>query len=80
MINYLQGKKIEITKTLQNRLFLVLEVNNIGYEMQISSRFAHQLEESSEKSLQVFTHLQVQEDKQILYGFATVAISRSNCN
>lgn len=73
MINYLKGKKIEITKTLQNRLFLVLEVNNIGYEMQISDRFAHELEESLEELIQVFTHLQIQEDKQILYGFATVA-------
>jgi len=73
MINYLRGKKTEITKTIQNRLFLVLEVNNIGYEMQISSCFARQLDESSETLIQVFTHLQIQEDKQILYGFATVA-------
>ncbi|MEM8831017.1 MAG: Holliday junction branch migration protein RuvA [Cyanobacteria bacterium P01_G01_bin.19] len=73
MISYLKGKKIDITKTTQNRLFLVLEVNNIGYEMQISSRFARQLDESSEEPLQVFTHLQIQEDKQILYGFSSVA-------
>ena len=76
MINYLKGKKIEITKTIQNRLFLVLEVNDIGYEMQISTRFASQLEQSDNLPalpLQVFTHLQVLEDRQILYGFATLA-------
>ena len=75
MINYLKGNKIEIAKTTQNRLFLVLEVNDIGYEMQISSRFARQLDttESTETPLQVFTHLQIQEDKQILYGFASMA-------
>ena len=41
--------------------------------MQISSRFARELEDSLEKPLQVFTHLQTLEDKQILYGFATIA-------
>ena len=73
MISYLKGKKIDITKTAQNRLFLVLEVNDVGYEMQISSRYARQLEDVKAESIQVFTHLQIQEDKQILYGFATVA-------
>lgn len=73
MINYLKGKKVEITKTTQNRLFLVLEVNDIGYELQISSRFARQLEPDQDESIQVFTHLQIQEDKQILYGFSSTA-------
>ena len=72
MISYLKGKKVDITKTTQNRLFLILEVNQIGYEMQISSRFARQLEVEQDV-VQVFTHLQIQEDKQILYGFATAA-------
>ena len=73
MISYLKGTKVDITKTTQNRLFLILEVNSIGYEMQISSRFARQLDEATDDSIQVFTHLQIQEDKQILYGFATSA-------
>ena len=73
MISYLKGKKIDIIKNTQNRLFLILEVNDVGYEMQISSRFARQLDEESDRTLQVFTHLQIQEDKQILYGFATAA-------
>ena len=73
MISYLNGKQVDITKNTQNRLFLILEVNNIGYEMQISSRFARQLDEATQESIQVFTHLQIQEDKQILYGFATAA-------
>ena len=74
MISYLKGKKTNIVKTAQNRLFLVLEVNNIGYEMQVSSRHARQLDEVlDEESIKVFTHLQVQEDKQILYGFPSAA-------
>lgn len=73
MISYLKGIKVDITKTTQNRLFLILEVNNIGYEMQISTRFAHKLEELGDEPIQVFTHLQIQEDKQILYGFPAAA-------
>lgn len=73
MISYLKGKKIEIVKTTQNRLFLILEVNDIGYEMQIYSRFARQLDQAENQSIQIFTHLQIQEDKQILYGFPSAA-------
>lgn len=73
MISYLKGTKVEITKTTQNRLFLVLDVNNIGYEMQISTRFAQKLEGSADEVIQIFTHLQIQEDKQILYGFPSAA-------
>ncbi|MEM7591292.1 MAG: Holliday junction branch migration protein RuvA [Cyanobacteria bacterium P01_A01_bin.83] len=72
MISYLKGTKVEITKTTQNRLFLILDVNDVGYEMQISTRFARQLDEP-EQPIQVFTHLQIQEDKQILYGFPSAA-------
>ena len=72
MINYLKGRKVEITKTTQNRLFLILDVRDIGYEMQICSRFARKLDEESGE-IQVFTHLQVTEDKQILYGFPSAA-------
>lgn len=73
MISYLKGKKVEIVKTTQNRLFLILEVNDIGYEMQIYSRFARQLDQEENQSIQIFTHLQIQEDKQILYGFPSAA-------
>ena len=74
MISYLKGIKADITKTTQNRLFLILDVNNVGYEMQISTRFARQLNESeSDEAIQVFTHLQIAEDKQILYGFPSAA-------
>ena len=73
MISYLKGTKVDITKTTQNRLFLILDVNDIGYEMQISTRFAQKLEGEADEPIQVFTHLQIQEDKQILYGFPTAA-------
>ncbi len=73
MISYLKGKAVEIVKTTNNRLYLILEVNNIGYEMQITTRFARQLPIDNDETIQIFTHLQIQEDKQILYGFASAA-------
>jgi Holliday junction DNA helicase RuvA len=73
MINYLKGKIIEILKNTNNRIILILEVNEIGYEIQIPSRLARKLSADNSESIQIFTHLQIQEDRQILYGFASAA-------
>ncbi|MFW6359913.1 MAG: Holliday junction branch migration protein RuvA [Chroococcales cyanobacterium] len=73
MLTYLKGKAIDIVKNTNNRLILILEVNQIGYEVQIPSRFARQLSTESEELIQVFTHLQIRDDQQILYGFASAA-------
>ncbi len=73
MINYLKGKAVEIVKSTNNRLFLILEVNQIGYEVQVSSRLARQLQIGNEEIVQIFTHQQIAEDRQVLYGFASVA-------
>ncbi len=70
-IAYLKGNVIEVTKNLSNRMILVIDVNNIGYEVQITPRFSRQLAAENPETLQVFTHLQIQEDRQILYGFAS---------
>jgi Holliday junction DNA helicase RuvA len=69
MISFLIGEKIEIIKTINNRFILILNVNNIGYELQLSSRYARQLELETTKNIKVFTHLQIKEDQQVLYGF-----------
>jgi holliday junction DNA helicase RuvA len=71
MINYLKGQVIEIVKNVNNRVILVLEVNQIGYELQVSSRLARQLKK--EETVQIFSHLQIREDQQILYGFMSAA-------
>jgi Holliday junction DNA helicase RuvA len=73
MISYLKGKMVEIIHSTNNRLFLILEVNDIGYELQIYGRLARQLPTEENSIIKVFTHLQIQEDKQILYGFASAA-------
>ncbi len=70
-IAYLKGNVIAIAKNFSNRMILILEVNNIGYEVQITPRFSRQLAAENPETLQVFTHLQIQEDRQVLYGFAS---------
>lgn len=70
-IAYLKGNVIEVAKNFSNRMILVLEVNNIGYEIQITPRFSQQISSENPETFQVFTHLQIQEDRQILYGFAS---------
>lgn len=69
MISYLKGKIIQVNKNISNRVFAVIEVNNIGYEVQITPRFSRRLKTAIEEDMQIFTYLQIQEDKQILYGF-----------
>ena len=72
MINYLKGKAVEVVRSTTNRVIVIVEVNQIGYEVQIPSRLARQLS-IGESELQIFTHLQVREDQQILYGFSSAA-------
>lgn len=71
MINYLKGKSEQILRTPNNRITLILEVNQIAYEIQIPSRLARQVSAHQEQLLQIFTHLQVREEQPYLYGFAT---------
>ena len=70
-IAYLKGNIIEVAKNFSNRMILLLEVNHVGYEVQITPRFSRQLTAENPETLEVFTHLQIQEDRQILYGFAS---------
>ena len=69
MISYLKGIIIQVNKNLNNRFIAVIEVNNIGYEVQITPSFSRKLKIAREEQNQIFTYLQIQEDKQILYGF-----------
>ncbi|MDJ0533497.1 MAG: Holliday junction branch migration protein RuvA [Xenococcaceae cyanobacterium MO_207.B15] len=73
MIGYLKGKIIQVSKNLSNRIIAVIEVNNIGYEVQITPRFSRQLKTATETDIKIFTHLQIQEDRQVLYGFPSAA-------
>jgi len=73
MISYLKGTVANIQKSTGNRVTLILEVNQIAYELQIPRRMSQELQAASREIVQVFTHLQIREDQQILYGFTSAA-------
>lgn len=70
-IAYLKGKIISVAKNYSNRFILQIEVNNIGYEVQIIPRFAQELAQEADL-VTIYTHLQIQEDRQTLFGFVSV--------
>ena len=70
MISYLRGIAIQI-QTANNRAILVLDVNQVGYELQVPQRMM--LEVLPSQEIQVFTHQQVREDQISLYGFSSAA-------
>ncbi|MCL2930829.1 MAG: Holliday junction branch migration protein RuvA [Trichodesmium sp. MAG_R03] len=69
MINYLKGKVADVHQGSSPRVTLILEVNQIGYELQILARLTQSLQPGEEA--QVFTHQQLREDQMLLYGFGT---------
>jgi holliday junction DNA helicase RuvA len=71
MISYLKGIAIQIQTPANNRSILILEVNGIGYELQIPQRMILEVILNSE--IQVFAHQQVREDSMSLYGFSSAA-------
>lgn len=75
MISYLRGQVAAIIPGSSNRITLILEVNDIGYEIQIPSRLARQLAEAetSTDSVQVYTHQQIRDEQIVLYGFESAA-------
>jgi len=72
MIGYLKGKLIGTQKNSSNRVTLTLEVNQVGYNLQIVPRLVQQLPAAGEL-FQIFTHLQIRDDQIILFGFASAA-------
>jgi holliday junction DNA helicase RuvA len=73
MIAYLKGTIVNIRQITNQKTMLTLEVNNIGYEMQISPSWGLKLELG--ENLQIFTHSQTKEEQMVLYGFVS-AIER----
>ncbi|WP_138500035.1 Holliday junction branch migration protein RuvA [Nostoc sp. PA-18-2419] len=71
MISYLKGIVAGI-QTIGNRVVLTLEVNGLGYDLQVPQRLVQQLPDSGGVA-QIFTHLQIREEIPFLYGFASPA-------
>lgn len=72
MLSFIEGNPVKVINNIQNKTILILEVNNIGYEIQISSRFSQKIVQNQLENIRVFTCLQIRDDYPILYGFATV--------
>ncbi|MBD1911508.1 MULTISPECIES: Holliday junction branch migration protein RuvA [unclassified Leptolyngbya] len=72
MLSYLKGTLIGIQKISANRVIAVLEVSQVGYEIQIVPRLVQSFPSVGE-TVQVFTHQQVREDQIVLFGFASMA-------
>jgi Holliday junction DNA helicase RuvA len=71
MIGYLKGTIASIQKT-GNRVILTLDVNQVGYDVQVVPRVLQQLPAVGEAT-QIFTHLHLREDQVTLFGFSAAA-------
>lgn len=71
MIGYLKGTVALVQQSSGNRVTLTLEVNQVGYDLQVPQRLTQVL--SIGETAQVHTHLQIREDQIILYGFGSAA-------
>lgn len=72
MISYLKGTIAAIQKVATGRVILTLEVNQIGYDLQITPRLLQTLPAIGE-TVQIFTHQQTRDDQMVLFGFGTLA-------
>ncbi len=71
MISYLKGTAIEILTPPNNRTILILEVNGVGYEVQVPQRTIAAIVPNAE--IQIFTHQQMREEQIAIYGFSSAA-------
>jgi Holliday junction DNA helicase RuvA len=75
MISYLKGTIAAIQTPAAGRVILTLDVNQIGYDLQITPRLLQSLptDNSSDQPVQIFTHQQVRDDQIVLFGFGSLA-------
>lgn len=74
MLNFLRGTVVGLHKT-SNRIILILDVNHIGYEIQIIPRLQIQLSSllGTDHLYQIYTHLASRDDHWMLFGFGLAA-------
>jgi holliday junction DNA helicase RuvA len=71
MISYLKGTVAAIQKPAPSRVILTLDVNQIGYDVQVTPRLLQTL--PAEGAVQIFTHQQIRDDQITLFGFSSLA-------
>lgn len=72
MLSYLKGTVVGTQSINSNRVILVLDVNQVGYEIQVVARLVSELPKGDDP-VQIFTHLNVREDNMSLFGFSSLA-------
>ncbi|MEO0490719.1 MAG: Holliday junction branch migration protein RuvA [Cyanobacteria bacterium P01_A01_bin.123] len=72
MIGYLKGILADIQKQSGHRVLLTLDVNQVGYDLQVNARLLSDLPSLGEP-VQIYTHLQTREDQMVLFGFGSRA-------
>jgi holliday junction DNA helicase RuvA len=77
MIGYLRGaiaacKAADTARKNTPSYWLTLDVQGIGYEIQITASLANKLPLVGEET-KIFTHLIIREEQMVLFGFATLA-------
>lgn len=70
MLSYLKGTLVDLQKQGTGRVWLTLEVNQVGYDLQITPRLMATLPPLGEP-LQVFCHLQMKDEQPSLFGFSS---------
>jgi Holliday junction DNA helicase RuvA len=68
MLSYIKGVLVDLQKPGSGRVIITVEVNQMGYDLQITTRFLSELPPMGEP-LQVFCHLKIQDDQPIVFGF-----------
>ncbi|MGF1520959.1 MAG: Holliday junction branch migration protein RuvA [Leptolyngbyaceae cyanobacterium] len=70
MLSYLKGTLADIQKQGSHRVMLTVDVNQVGYDLQVTSRMLSELPPLGEP-LQVYCHLQIRDDQPVVFGFAS---------
>ncbi|NMF83827.1 Holliday junction branch migration protein RuvA [Nodosilinea sp. P-1105] len=68
MISYLKGSLAAVHKPGNHKIIVTLEVNQVGYDLQVAARQLTSLPPLGE-STQLFTHLYFRDDQATLFGF-----------
>jgi Holliday junction DNA helicase RuvA len=70
MISYLKGTLAAVQKPGAHKIIVTLEVNQVGYDLQVAARQLSDLPPLGEAT-QLFTHLYFRDDQVTLFGFGT---------
>jgi Holliday junction DNA helicase RuvA len=68
MISYLRGLLADLQKTGNHKILVTLEVNQVGYDLQVPARQLSLLPPLGE-AMQLFTHLYFRDDQAVMFGF-----------